>query len=682
MSTRLLPVAPLLLLLACHGKGGDDGADEPGELSVSPRFYRLTHDQWERTTQDLLQLDAPSGLSAGFIGDTLHDGFANNGDALEVNTELFRDYQLAAETLATTVVTDPALYARVVPEDPRKPVEPTSTRVQVEDDGAITAENGATYDEGWMLWSAGALYVPMPIEQAGTYTVATRMRSTDCADGVFAEVEVTVNGQSVGTFETTAAAATYSGELYLDVGTQTLSVDFLNDCYDEAAGADRNLVVDWVAWTGPEDGVGPGSAGEAEARAWVTRFGARAFRRPLTTQEVDSFTALFTQGPELVGSGDDFADGVRLVLTAILQSPAFLYRVEASATPDGSGAIPLDDWELASKLSYALWGTMPDEALFTLAAQGGLSDAAQLRQVARDMLADERATTAVADFHDQLLQWDKVANVVKDTDNFPMYDADTPAYLREEAERFVDAVVWDEGGGVHELYGADWTVGNRAVAALYGIPGPADDDTWERLALDPSRRAGLLTQPWFLATNADSTTPSIIHRGVFVNRQVLCVDIPDPPPMVPALPAAEEGQTNRERVEAHTGEGTCGAGCHSGVINPPGYALESYDALGMWRDTDNGQPVDAASSYAFSDREYSWTTGVEFAAIVAAHPGTHTCYSTRWLEYLLARAATEADGARVAPLAEASAAGASVQELIVELVADDSFRYRVDEVAP
>jgi hypothetical protein len=229
---------------------------------------------------------------------------------------------------------------------------------------------------------------------------------------------------------------------------------------------------------------------------------------------------------------------------------------------------------------------------------------------------------------------------------------------------------------------ADYTVANRSIAALYGAEGPADDDTWEEVPLDPTQRSGLLTQAWFLAVNADSTTPSIIHRGLFVNRRVLCVVLPDPPPEATPLPAPAEGETNRERVEAHTGVGTCGESCHATRINPPGYALEQYDALGRFRETDAGRPVDAASSFPFTTGIESWVAGVDFAQLVADHPDTHRCYTTHWLEYLLSRAALPEDADRVAPLAEASAAGASVQELMIEVLSSDSFRYRADEEAP
>lgn len=439
-----------------------------------------------------------------------------------------------------------------------------------------------------------------------------------------------MDGVGIGVVTTTADIVEYEAETWLEAGDHTIGVAFTSDCHEEASGADRNLIVEWVGWAGPSDGVGSGAGGEAEARAWLQDFGGRAFRRPLTEAEEETWYTFFTQGPSLIGSGDDFADGVRLVLTAMLQSPDFLYRVESSNVPDATGRIPLSSHELASKLSYRLWGTMPDEGLFELASTDGLATAEQVREVAAVMLADDRAHAAVSDFYAQLLQLDKTANVVKNTDDFPSYTEETPGFLWEEAERFVDLVAWDQQGGLADLLAAPYTVGNASTAALYGVARPPDDTTWTQIQLDPTQRAGLLTQPWFLAVNAHSTTPSIIHRGVFVNRQILCADIPEPPPSVTPLPASEAGVTNRERVETHTGEGTCGAGCHATVINPPGYALEQYNALGMFRTTDGGEPADAASSYTFSTGSESWVDGASFARLLAAHPDTHACYTRQF----------------------------------------------------
>jgi hypothetical protein len=685
----------LALALAACGKGEDsEGPPGPGTTTSptddeaappapSPRVYRLTHAQWERTTTDLLRLDAPSGLSDGFIGDTLiEQGFDNNGDALAITPELFRDYQLAAETLAATVATDAELYARVVPQDPREGGVAFELHVEVESDPTVTMDNGAESGLGWMLWSDGALRIPVEIPVTTEYTLTARLSGSDCGDGVGALAELGVDGATWAEVETTEAYASYTASGPITVGSHTVEVRFTNDCWDPESGIDRNLIVDWVELEGSGGALGASTATDADAQAWIEDFGTRAYRRPLTAAEQSAWFDVFARGPELVGTGDDFADGVRLVVMAMLQSPNFLYRLELSESPDGAGRMPLSDHELASKLSYALWGTMPDDALFARAAAGELHTEEHVREVARELLADPRAAAAVSDFHAQLYLLDNTINIVKDSDDFPMYNAEIPGWMRQEAERFVDAVVWEDDGGLLDLLSADWTVSNRSLAQLYGADGPASDDAWERVELEAAERAGLLTQSWFLAMQADATTPSPIHRGVFINKQILCVDLPDPPPNVTALPPTEAGQTNRERVEAHTGIGTCGETCHGTMINPPGFALENYDAIGQYRTLDNGFPVNASDTYYLSDGANSWTTGVEFAHLIAGHPDTHQCYATRWLEYLLARGADPGDDPLLEPIALGSAEGMGVQDVIVEIVASDLFRSRVDEVTP
>lgn len=688
-------VLPVVLLVAAGCKRDDAGVpgtidmptevvdeegDEEGGLAVSPRISRLTHTQWERTTTDLLRLSAPSGLSDGFIGDTLHEGFANNAEALQVTPELFRDYQLAAETLGSLVVSDPAVYARLVPQDPREEGIEFSMHSEVESDPTLGADNGDVSGKGWMLWADGTLGVDVDVPVTGTYVLSARLLSSDCGDGVYALAELGIDGSTLVEVQTTAAYQTYEVEAIVSQGTRRLEVSFTNDCYVEDV-ADRNLIVDWIALEGGGP-MGTGTAGDAEAREWVNDFGSRAYRRPLTSDEQQSWFQVFSRGPDLVGSGDDFLDGVQLVVTAMLQTPSFLYRIESSTAVDADGRVPLDDYEMASKLSYALWGTMPDDDLFALASHGGLGTAAGVRAQAKAMLTDDRARDGVADFHSELLHLDNALNVSKDTDDFPMFVEGMPDWMREETERFVDDLVWEERGGLTELLSADYTIANGPIAALYGVAGPPDEQTWARVALDPTQRAGLLTQTLFLASHASSTTPSPIHRGVFVNRELLCVDLPDPPPEVAPLPTPVPGQTNREVVDAHTGVGTCGETCHAVFINPPGFALEHYDAIGQYRSTDNGKPVDAAAEYVFSNGPMPWIDGVDFAHLLAQHGDTHACYTRHWLEFLLARAHDPLDDPLIEPIASSSQSGASIQELIVEIVASEAFRYRMDEVSP
>ncbi|MCB9797699.1 MAG: DUF1592 domain-containing protein, partial [Alphaproteobacteria bacterium] len=335
----------------------------------------------------------------------------------------------------------------------------------------------------------------------------------------------------------------------------------------------------------------------------------------------------------------------------------------------------LDDYEVAAKLAFALWNGPPDDTLRAAAEAGELHTREQVQEQARRLLADPRAEAVLDDFHGQLYGLDATGDLVRE--DFPDWQEGMGEDLREETERFLKELILRQDGSVTELYGADWSVLNARLAALYGVAGPAEG--WDIVQLPAAQRAGLLTQGSFLVPRADSQNPSPIQRGVFVNRKVLCVDLPDPPDNATGLPPLEEGSTNRQRVEAHTGEGTCGGSCHSLMINPPGFAFESYDAVGAWRDTDNGQPVDASGLFYLSEGPVSWTTAPELLTQLSTHPDAHGCYAWRWLSWTHARPPTDADRARIEPLVQASVEGLPISELLVELVSSEDFLSRRDE---
>ncbi|HHO53333.1 MAG TPA: DUF1595 domain-containing protein, partial [Deltaproteobacteria bacterium] len=393
----------MLLLIGCDDHLIDHGDDAEGprcvgacdEIAPTARFARLTTAQWERAVQDLLSLDGPTGLSEGFIGDPLSDGFDNNAMSLSIGPERWSDHQRAAEILSEQVVHDPHLYGQVVPQDPR-PDEPGvdwSETIEAESPRA-SATTGARFNGGYNLWSRGTLVATFDLPQDGTYLVSARVWA-DQAGPELASATLGVDGAVLLTTDVTAIASP-SAEIIevaveLGAGSHTVSVGFLNDFYNAYTGEDRNLLVDWLAVEGVGSVLGPSSAGPAEARAWIETFGLRAHRRPLSDDEIASYQGLFELGPELVGSGDDFADGVQLVLSAMLQSPYFLYRTELSDAPLPDGSIPLDGYEIASRLSFALWNTMPDAELFDAVADGALDTEAGVRAIAEEMISDPRA---------------------------------------------------------------------------------------------------------------------------------------------------------------------------------------------------------------------------------------------------------------------------------------------------
>lgn len=408
---------------------------------------------------------------------------------------------------------------------------------------------------------------------------------------------------------------------------------------------------------------------EGRTRALVEDFGQRAYRRPLTAAEVDSVVALAGQAPELFGEAT-FARAAELVLRVFLQSPHFLYRIETHDVPDAA-IVPLSGYERASRLSYALWNTMPDDELLAAAGRGDLDDPDLLTQQVQRMLDDPKAADVIEDFHGQLLDFGHFKDITKAPEVFADFTPETPAKMQRELELFVDDVVRGSQGSFRDLMTAQHSFVDRELAAIYGVDPPAGE--FGRVELG-DRRPGMLTRVGFLALNGTAYDPNPIHRGVFVDRHILCMQLPLPPDNF-SIPDGVEGNTNRERIENATS--SCGGGCHTPLINPPGYAFENYDAVGAWRDEDNGYPVDAAGALYFDREEKSWQTGAEFVGLLAESRDAHACYTRNWFEYLNGRAPGDGDEPLLARLAQASHDGdVSVKELILATVTSNVFLQR------
>lgn len=417
---------------------------------------------------------------------------------------------------------------------------------------------------------------------------------------------------------------------------------------------------------------------QARRRAFVEGFGERAFRRPLTDAEIDQYLALMQRTSQLFGA-DSFERSVELALRAFLQSPHFLYRVE---THDVAGAdvVSLDGWERASRLSFALWNTMPDDRLLEAARSGALEDPDQLPQEVARMLDDPRAADVIQDFHAQLLGFNHFAEMSKAQERFPDFDEATAQAMQRELELYIEDVVFDSDGTYRQLMTSTHTYANADVAPLYGVQAPSADE-FGRVELDSNRRKGLLTRAGFLALNATAYDPNPIHRGVFVGEHVLCIDIP-PPPDNFTIPDGVEGDTNRERIDNATRE--CGGACHSVLINPPGFAFENYDAVGAWREQDGGVDVDASGKLTFDGAEQTWQGPSEFVDLVAESPQSHSCYVRHWFEYVNGRLPAEGDEPLLARLAQASYEGdKTIKELLAAMVTSKVFLQRstVEEAA-
>ena len=385
---------------------------------------------------------------------------------------------------------------------------------------------------------------------------------------------------------------------------------------------------------------------------------------------------LFEAGAVHFADMDPFDAGVRVLIEALLQSPHFLYRVEVGRGRNGS-TVDLSGFEIASRLSYMIWNTMPDDALLDEAERGNLATPEQIAAQAMRLLEDPRGRAMVERFHAQLFNWTLYRGLSKDASEFPLYYSGVGEDMYEEARRFVEQVVLVEEGDLAELLTAPYTFANDGLAAIYGFEG-SFDDSFQKTSFDaPSQpqRGGLLTQLGFLASHGGLT--GSVHRGVFINHRILCTQLPPPPDALPPIPA-DDGMTmtSRERIEMHTGPGTCGASCHGTFINPVGFAFESFDGLGQYRTEENGLPIDAAAAFEFADGLMAFDGASQFNETIAGQIETHDCYTKHWVEYALGRDTAGSDLDLIQSLGDRSLEGVSIKNLIIELVKSEEFRSR------
>jgi hypothetical protein len=451
----------------------------------------------------------------------------------------------------------------------------------------------------------------------------------------------------------------------------------LFDAAEKLAGkvtADAAALARLVPANAPTDTAG-------RARAFITSFGQRAFRRPLTDAEVTTHVGLFNQGPTLYPGVDAFKAGASLVIQAMLQSPHFLYRTELGTAAAGASRVALSDWEVGAKLALAITNSIPDDTLLAAAAAGQLHDPAGVSTQAKRLLDGATGTVGLSNFNLQVYRLGAYDGITREASVFPDFKPNTPAAMKQEVLQFL-SWIFQQNRGIKDFYAAPVGFVNALLAPLYEVPGSYSSDPamLTKVDLDPTRRSGLLTQAGFLSSYLSvGNEPDIIHRGVFIAERLLCKTLPPPDPkavgtMIPNTP----GLTNRERVEATTGKGTCGEICHGALFNPLGFAFETYDAIGKYRATDQGKTVNAADSYTLDGQLKSFNNGVELSHLLSEAKETHACYVQNMMSYLNGRALVSGEKTTVDYYARLSRAGMiSLRDLELALVTGEAFLNRV-----
>ena len=428
------------------------------------------------------------------------------------------------------------------------------------------------------------------------------------------------------------------------------------------------------------DGLDPEvCAGEAEA--FVQVFGKRAYRRPLTDEEVGVHLGLFTEGTSLGEGVYEPLVGVEMTISAMLQSPHFLYRVEfGMPDPDlADDVVALTSHEIASRLSYLLWNTMPDATLFAAADADELRTPEQIEAQARRLFETPRAREAVKNFHRQWLDLDDIESHIeatgKSADIYPDYYAEILPLWRRESEAFFDYAIFEEGASVDTLFTASYSMMNQELADFYGVAGPSGEE-FERVDLDPNRYSGFLTHSGLLALHSKPDRSSPIHRGKWVRETLLCQSPPPPPDIVPEPPNVDPNQTTREQFLEHSADALC-SGCHR-LMDPLGFGFEHFDGIGQYRETEWGLEIDASGEFISTlDIDGPYDGVVEMGARLASSEQVKACVVQQWFRFGYGRVETDDDVCSMDEILLAFAeADYDIKELIIALAKTDAFRYR------
>ena len=426
-------------------------------------------------------------------------------------------------------------------------------------------------------------------------------------------------------------------------------------------------------------GVDPGVEADrnAAARKIAVSLGRLAYRRPASDAEIDVLLRVFALATD---QGKPYPDALRLMLKAILVSPQFLFITpdspNAYAKPAG-GIVALDDYQLAARLSYLLWATMPDAELSALADAGKLHDPQMLAAQVRRMIGDPRSRALFDGFGAQWLGLDKLAGKTFDPEKFPQMTGDLRTSMYDEARLLFESIL-RENRSLTTFIDSEYTFLNGALAPIYGMQGTVTGPAMRKVNFRDANRGGILTMPGILAMSSFPNRTSPVNRGVWVLEQVLGENVPPPPANVPALekqdPKKVANMTLRQRMEIHRRNPVC-ANCHK-VFDPIGFGLENFDAIGRWRDRDDsGVAIDATGELPGAHR---FGTPAELKRIIAARSDDF-CHNLtgKLLAYALCRQLEGYDEVVVDQLSSAIAKdGYRMQTLVVGVVTSYPFTHR------
>jgi len=628
---------------------------DPGRVTLR----RLNRAEYNNTIRDLLAIDFRP--ADDFPSDDVGYGFDNIGDVLSLPPILFEKYLTAAERVSEMAI--------LAPDADREPL---------------------AQGKGGNLFSVSETSLEFETKILGDYRLRAKAWAQQAGEEK-AKMSLKLDGKELTVAEVVAeggTSANHDWKLRLEPGKHTFTVGFLNDYYNpkhpDRNQRDRNLIVEKLQVLGPVD-LPPESLPESHRRLVTRRptnpdeveqalreclgpLARRAFRRPVTAEEVQRLAAL---AKTAVDAGESYERGLQLGLQALLVSPEFLFRLEAE--PVDAGPRVVTDHELATRLSYFLWSSTPDEELLGLADRGELRKNGNLTAQVRRLLADPRSVALVDNFASQWLHLRLLKGVSPDRKRFPSFDDQLKADMETETRLFFQWVI-RENRPLIDLLDTRETFLNERLARHYGIEGVTGEE-FRQVTLGTPQRGGLLGQASVLTVTSNPTRTSPVKRGKWVLENLFNAPPPPPPPGVPELEKGGEALTGtlRQRMEQHRANPAC-AVCHT-QMDALGFGLENYDAVGAWRDRDGEFEIDA-SGVLPAGETFQSPEGLRLV-LKSRLPDFRRCLTEKLLTYALGRGLEYYDECTVQVLVKNVAGnGDTFQTLVQAIVESDPFQKR------
>ena len=652
---------------------------DPGRVTIR----RLNRAEYNNTIRDLVGVKFQP--ADDFPADDSGYGFDNIGDALSLPPVLFEKYAAAAEKI---------LKAAFAPGSGNSAPTKHFPAAQL----PSTAKGGPFGDNGQALNTEGELSTPIKIAKAGEFILRAKAFGQQAGPDP-ARMEFRLDGKAVKVFDVKAverAPEIYDFKVKLAAGDKKFAAAFINNYLNpkdpNPENRDRNLIIEYLELIGPLDDptAKPATPERSEAyrrimirqptaqtrpavaREIVANFARRAYRRPVQAEELDRLLRLFDLANR---NADSFEQAIQLPLQAVLISPHFLFRGEIQPEPNNPASIhPVNEFALASRLSYFLWSSMPDEELFALAEKGQLRK--QLPAQIKRLLHDPKSAALVENFAGQWLQLRNLKLLAPDATLFPSFTDALRNAMIKETTMFVDAII-REDRSVTAFIDADFTYLNERLAKHYGVAGVAGDE-FVRVALKGTPRGGLLTQGSILTLTSNPTRTSPVKRGKWVLENLLGTPPPPPPPDVPEL--ADQKQltgTLRQKMEQHRENAVC-ASCHA-RMDPIGFGFENFDGIGAWRDKDGTAAIDPSGELV-SGEKFASPAELRVLLVQQKRDDFVRCLTEKLLTYALGRGLEHYDKCAVDQITAGMAKGEyRFSVLVNEIVSSTPFQKRRGE---